>query len=147
MWRLDVGEATLASITAMARDARDGRETGGILLGRGPDTHGVVHVEEAGDAGPNAVRRPDHFLRDLDHSRQLADKAWDRSEAVWVGEWHTHLNTSGCPSEADLITYQRLLATSELEFEVFVAIIATAGPGDDWQSAELSPWLITLGKH
>lgn len=74
----------------LAPESADGRETGGILLGRGPDADGVVRVEIAGDAGPRADRRPDFFLRDLSHARELADGAWKRSRAVWVGEWHTH---------------------------------------------------------
>ena len=41
----------------------DGREIGGILLGRGPDDDGVIEIVEAGDPGPNADRRNDFFLR------------------------------------------------------------------------------------
>ena len=129
---------------ALAEAASDGTETGGILLGRGPDETGTVHVEIAGDPGPGAIRRPDFFLRDLEHARALADEAWDHSNAVWVGEWHTHLNDSRSPSEADLATYIRLLSMADLEFDVFVSIIATAGASRGWSAPELWPWLLEL---
>lgn len=143
-WRLELHDDARESIVHLARAAADGREIGGILLGRGPEADGTVHVEQAGDPGPNAIRRPDFFLRDLEHARALADEAWDRSEAVWVGEWHTHLKASGHPSEADLRTYYRLLSATDLEFEVFVSIIALPGPEGDWNEPELWPWLLQI---
>jgi integrative and conjugative element protein (TIGR02256 family) len=144
IWRLDLNDAARESIVDLAGAAADGKETGGILLGHGPEPDGTVHVEQAGDPGPNAIRRPDLFLRDLEYARALADEAWDRSEAVWVGEWHTHLRASGHPSKADLATYYCLLSATDLEFEVFVSIIAVPGPEGDWDEPELWPWLLQI---
>jgi len=143
-WRLELHDAARDSIIRLSRAAADSRETGGILLGCGPEADATVHVEQAGDAGPNAIRRPDFFLRDLEHARALADEAWERSGAVWVGEWHTHLKPSGHPSEADLMTYYRLLSAADLEFEVFVSIIAVPGPAGEWDEPELRPWLLQM---
>jgi hypothetical protein len=63
---------------------------------------------------------------------------------VWVGEWHTHLERTGQPSDADLTTCARLLATADLEFEVFVAIIATPGETVGWEKPDLWPWILEL---
>lgn len=131
-------------ICQLAPESEDGRETGGILLGRGPTEDGVVLVEIAGDAGPRADRRPDYFLRDLSHARDLAAEAWRKTQAVWVGEWHTHPRGEREPSTSDLVTYIRLLGASELEFEVFVSIIVVPGDGDDWEQPKLWPWLLEL---
>jgi integrative and conjugative element protein (TIGR02256 family) len=130
-------------ICRLAPKSEDGCETGGILLGRGPTEDGVS-VEMAGDAGPRADRRPDYFLRDLSHARSLAADAWRRSQAVWVGEWHTHPRGEREPSTSDLATYVRLLGASDLEFEVFVSIIVVPGDGGDWEQPELWPWLLEL---
>jgi integrative and conjugative element protein (TIGR02256 family) len=131
------------NILRLAPQSEDGLETGGILLGRGPANDGVVHVEIAGNAGPAADRRSDFFLRDLDHARTLADGAWQKSRAVWVGEWHTHPQGGREPSTSDLSTYVRLLAASELNFEVFVSIIVVPNHGS-WGHPELWPWLLEL---
>jgi proteasome lid subunit RPN8/RPN11 len=102
----------------------------------------VVRVEIACDPGPRAVRRPEFFLRDLDHARRLAAEAWADSRAVWVGEWHTHPRGDGTPSSADLGTYARLLAASDLQFDLFVSVIVTADSDEGWSRARLWPWLL-----
>jgi integrative and conjugative element protein (TIGR02256 family) len=126
-------------IRALAAESRDGSETGGILLGRGPDDNGVITVEEAGDPGPAAERRPDFFLRDLDHARELAAAAWDDREAVWVGEWHTHPTGPPTPSNRDLVTYAGLLSDPELGFATLVSIIVVPDP--DWANPRLLTWV------
>lgn len=138
-----VEEPALETIHALAPESADGRETGGILLGRGPVPDGVVVIEQAGDPGPAAVRRRDFFLRDRLHAQALADTAWLDREAVWVGDWHTHPMGGPSPSRRDLRTYAGLLAAAELGFEVFVSIIVV--PDDDlgWGRPQLHPWILT----
>ncbi len=129
-------------IQRLARAAADGRETGGILLGRGPDEHGVIVVEEAGDAGEHAERRPDYFLRDRAHAERLAEAAWERSRAVWVGEWHTHPDGLPIPSTRDLATYSALLDDSELAFKALVSVIAVPDPAQRWEAPRLLVWVL-----
>jgi integrative and conjugative element protein (TIGR02256 family) len=140
--RLHILPEAAARIWALARASQDGLETGGILLGRGPSPRGLIDVTDAGDPGPDAVRRPDLFLRDLAHAQALADAAWQDSHVMWIGEWHTHPKTGAEPSSRDLATYAELLADAELEFEVFVAIIVTPGPGRGWADPMLTAWLV-----
>jgi integrative and conjugative element protein (TIGR02256 family) len=127
-------------IPALAAESEDGRETGGILIGRGPDADDVITVERAGDPGPDAQRRPDYFLRDLAHARELASAAWEEDEGVWVGEWHTHPKGLVTPSRRDLTTYAGLLADPELSFATFVSIIVVPDP--DWANARLLTWVL-----
>lgn len=127
-------------IRELAAESEDGRETGGILLGRGPDVQNVISVERAGDPGPRAERRPDYFLRDLSHARELAETAWQDAEAVWVGEWHTHPTGPATPSTLDLISYTALLADPELSFATFVSIIVVPDP--DWHNPRLLTWVL-----
>jgi integrative and conjugative element protein (TIGR02256 family) len=140
--RLNVTPEVEATIRRLARLSEDGRETGGILLGKGPSEHGLIDIIQAGDPGPEAVRQPDSFLRDLNHARELADAAWPRSRAAWIGEWHTHPGAGPAPSARDLVTYADLLANPGLGFDVFVAIIVTPGRERDWNEPTLTPWLI-----
>lgn len=139
-----ISPAAEADIRRHAEDSADGRETGGILLGRGPDPLGAVYVEVAGDAGPAAVREPSRFVRDLEHARRLADDAWRARQAIWVGEWHTHLHGDPRPSDVDLATYADLLAASSLAFDRFVSVIVIAGPEGGWEAALLHAWVLRI---
>jgi integrative and conjugative element protein (TIGR02256 family) len=127
-------------IRKLAAESEDGRETGGILLGRGPDANKVITVERAGEPGPEAERRPDYFLRDLAYARELAGAAWEEAEAVWVGEWHTHPTGPPMPSARDLVTYAALLADPDLSFGMFVSIIVIPDP--DWKNPRLLTWVL-----
>lgn len=133
-----------ARIRSLARESADGLETGGILLGHGPDKEGLIEVTVAGDAGPKAKRTPGFFLRDLDHARDLAARAWEDSHAIWVGEWHTHPYAGRRPSSVDLMTYATLLASSELSFEAFVSVIVTADPDLAWGEPRLDTWVLAM---
>jgi integrative and conjugative element protein (TIGR02256 family) len=145
--RLNVTQEARAAIRQLAQLSEDGLETGGILLGRGPSDHGLIDVIEAGDPGPRARREPTTFLRDLDHARKLADAAWERSRAAWIGEWHTHPEARPEPSACDLVTYAQLLDDATLKFAVFVSIIVTPRDSSGWADATLTPWLIGRKKR
>ncbi len=131
------------TIDKLAAASIDGCETGGILLGHGPDENGVVRITEAGQPGPHAVRRPDYFQRDRKYAQALAAAAWQREQAQWVGEWHTHPMGSPEPSARDLRTYAGHLRDPELGFVVFVAVIVTPAAPDDWSSTNLSTWILS----
>lgn len=96
-------------------------ETGGILLGH--ETAGVSRIVVAGGPGPNAMRHPVAFRRDLDHARELADRAWEDQKAVWLGEWHTHPFAEPVPSDTDMNSYAAHLNDPDLHFARFISII------------------------
>lgn len=136
-----LSEGALAAIVREAPASDDGRETGGILLGfdAGPLTEALVM--EAGDPGPRAERRSDFFRRDIEHAQRLADAAFARTTARWIGEWHTHPHGQLAPSRKDMRTYRGFLRDPELAFDSFVAVIV--GPGDNgWRNLRAAAWLI-----
>jgi integrative and conjugative element protein (TIGR02256 family) len=139
-WTVDLPDKLAARIRQLAGESADGRETGGILLGHGPDADGVIRVRHVGDAGSTAERRPDFFLRDLRHSRELAARAWLADGSEWVGEWHTHPAGGAEPSTRDLHTYAAILAGVP-SFQVLLSIIVTPDQGS-WTKARLTKWLI-----
>ena len=98
---------------------------------------------QAGDAGPNAVRRTDFFLRDLDHAREFAARAWEEESVQWIGEWHTHPVSGPQPSGRDLATYNGLLRDTELGFSAFVSVIVTPHPDRGWFEPILTTWVLT----
>jgi integrative and conjugative element protein (TIGR02256 family) len=142
---VNLNEVALQAIFKEASASRDGKETGGILLGHDLDATGTIAVIEAGDPGPGAIRRRDFFRRDLDYAQRLADEAFRQHQAVWVGEWHTHVMGGDVPSGLDLKTYRGFLADSELGFEVFLSIIVTTKEDEQWQNCQLTTWAIGRG--
>jgi integrative and conjugative element protein (TIGR02256 family) len=146
--RIVLAREARETISGLAQASADGRETGGILLGRGPDDDGVIEVVEAGDPGPNAERQKDFFLRDLEHARRLAARAWERDRAQWVGEWHTHPCSGPQPSSRDLATYALLLGHAELRFAAFISIIVTPHAVEGCDEPLLVTWVLTdLGRR
>jgi integrative and conjugative element protein (TIGR02256 family) len=146
LWEALVNQIRLAAdaLATIAREAAvsaDGCETGGILLGFDAGEFGEMLVMEAGDPGPTAERRPDFFRRDLGHSQRLADDAFARTTARWVGEWHTHPHGALAPSRKDLRTYRGFLRDPELHFQTFLAVIV--GPKNNgWENPRAAAWLI-----
>ncbi len=141
---IEIATEACAAMMRLAYESSDGLETGGILLGRGPDGRGVISIEIAGERGPRAERRADYFLRDLEHAQMLAATAWERSRAVWVGEWHTHPKGPAEPSTSDLATYRNLLGSAELQFESFVSLILRPDEQLAWRRPHMSRWLLEL---
>lgn len=140
IWTVDLPDELAAQIRQLAGESVDGRETGGILLGHGPDTGGIIWVRHVGDPGLAAERRAEFFLRDLRHSRELAARAWLADGSEWVGEWHTHPAGGPQPSARDLQTYATILAATP-SFQVLLSIIVTPYKGS-WAAAQLTMWLI-----
>lgn len=128
-----------SSIAEYAPASIDGLETGGLLLGH-IDTDRVV-VQFAGGPGPAALREPTRFQRDLDHARMLAAAAWKLNGSIWLGEWHTHPNSSAAPSDTDMQTYQQHLTDPDLTLPSFLSLIAIA---TDWTSPDVFAWTIVI---
>lgn len=129
----------LHAIRAEASVSLDGAETGGILLGRA-DTSGLeTFVKHAGGPGPNALRTPERFDRDLEHAQRFAEYAWHLDGSEWIGEWHTHPAGLMAPSDRDLSSYQAHLADVELRFPQFVCVIVGL---HDTHGVTLSGWII-----
>ena len=149
----DTGKATHVTITDTARGAinrralasADGRETGGILLGHAPARPvPALDVVHAIGPGPRAVRRATVFRRDLRHAQAAADLAYHTDSSYWIGDWHTHPTGPPHPSSLDLTSYQSLLADTELDFAMFLAVIVTPDPVAGFRRPQLNGWLISL---
>lgn len=95
-----------------ALDAAGDNETGGILFGKphGKDDCLLFEATVHSDSG-----RPFHFVRDDGQARQdylSLQKKHRRKGCFYLGEWHSHPNSSLQPSEEDLRTMRNLLRDS-----------------------------------
>ena len=127
-----------------AQLSADGNETGGILLGRDLGMgHGFL-VCHCGGPGPNAVRQPSHFMRDLAHARALAKHAAAADGSAWIGEWHTHLVELPMPSPPDLLTFRNLLLDREIAFPRMLSLIVLPSTDGWWSHPQICGWSISL---
>ncbi|WP_280403775.1 hypothetical protein [Nocardia brasiliensis] len=83
--RSNVVHLSFGTARTIARETRisisDGKEIGGILLG-GCGVDGSVRVRFAGTPGPQAIRRPTFFVRDLEHTRVYAERCYHRYRVI-----------------------------------------------------------------
>lgn len=138
---IEVAESVFETLCAESRVSVDGRETGGIVLGH--DFEWRIVVTSVGTPGSNADRQPDSFLRDLEHSRLLADEAFEREGSVWLGEWHTHPTGGVSPSPVDIDTYQRLLMNDELAFSRIVSLVVCPCFQHGWSELTIGAWIMS----
>lgn len=130
-------------LARLARQADDGKETGGILFGADCGLAGPLTVRQCGDPGPAAIRRRSYFRRDLAYATALAEQAAARDGSVWIGEWHTHPLSMPEPSDLDLRTYRQLLNDPVLAFPRILAVIVLPSPEVSWQTPLAHAWSFT----
>jgi integrative and conjugative element protein (TIGR02256 family) len=123
-----------------AESSRDGKETGGILIGT--DYDDVAEIRRAGGPGPRAVRRADLFSRDTTFAQKLVDEEWQHDGSDWIGEWHTHTRGRPFPSERDRRTYRRFIVAEDLGFARFFSLILVTNT-DLWEDVEAVLWEVT----
>ena len=131
-------------LLAESQTSLDGNETGGILLGYDLGMGSGFSIQHCGDPGPDAVRGPALFHRDLEHARTVAERAARVDGSAWIGEWHTHLLELSAPSDHDLTTYSALLIDTEIRFPRLLSLIVLPNSDGSWLTPRIFAWSITL---
>jgi integrative and conjugative element protein (TIGR02256 family) len=136
-----IAPSVIEFIGTEARRSRDGNETGGALFGFDASIHGPALISRALGPGPDAIREPKRFLRDLEYTRRAADAIHQDSAAQWIGEWHTHPHGDPQPSDTDIESYLRHLHDPELGFDILISCIVV--PVDlEWLEAVVVAWAV-----
>jgi integrative and conjugative element protein (TIGR02256 family) len=134
-----IAPSVIELIAAESRRSRDGNETGGAVFGFDASIHGPPLISHALGPGPQAIREPKRFLRDLEYTRRAAEAIHEESAAQWIGEWHTHPCGEPEPSDADIVSYLRHLHDPELGFDMLISCIVV--PVDpEWHEAVVVAW-------
>jgi integrative and conjugative element protein (TIGR02256 family) len=96
-----IDPAVRAAVAGHTRSS-PGKETGGILLGRGVDAT-TLKVTRASPPGPRALHRRFAFARDTRFLQRYLDDIHDRTagDEDYVGEWHVHPALDAPPSHVD----------------------------------------------
>ena len=119
-------EATEDLVCFRQRDGED--ESGGILLG----CVYPGHDEIVGITTPTAYdeRSAFGFVRSRIPAQRTIDAAWSQSQGtlIYLGEWHTHLETEPRPSRADRWMIKRQLRTTIMEIKhLYLVVVGRTG--------------------
>ncbi len=103
-------------------------ETGGLLVGYRREEHQVI--EAVIQAGPHARHAPDRFEPDHEWQCEQLDSLYLRSNGrlAYLGEWHSHPNSSASMSSLDKRTLRSIAKYSPAHSPHPLMLIAAAGP-------------------
>jgi integrative and conjugative element protein (TIGR02256 family) len=125
-------------------------ETGGVFMGYQANNMDLV-VTDLIPAGPNAKHRrfsfePDHEYQ-IDQIASIYKKS--RGDIMYLGDWHTHPNSSPQLSRIDKCTLTRIALTKGSHNSHPIMTIL-GGKTERWiintvqfESGQLRPWLIS----
>lgn len=88
-------------------------ETGGVLMGCITDDG--ITVEAISGPGPKAIHENFYFRADPNYIDMFIDMSYANSQGKWeyLGEWHTHPQTTPEPSIKDLISLEEIAESSD----------------------------------
>lgn len=109
--------------TVTTSQPSDGRETGGVLLGRRRSEEDVFCIA-ATRPGPNAEHRHAEFSPDIDYAQSILDDYRTTYNVVWIGTWHKHPGTMNQLSDGDVRQMREFVQDPELVDEI-ITIVTT----------------------
>ncbi|MES2040094.1 MAG: Mov34/MPN/PAD-1 family protein [Pseudomonadota bacterium] len=106
--RILVEPAAIEKILEFRQNQADKTEAGGILLGLRRENH--LHIVDATTPKPADRRSLFRFFRRDRYHQNFAIQQWKESGALvdYLGEWHTHPETSPSPSTIDLSEWRQI---------------------------------------
>jgi integrative and conjugative element protein (TIGR02256 family) len=109
-------------------------ETGGVIVGAGEVSDGVVRITGVSGPGPRALRTRISFLRDVKFCQEFLDRTAQDSagEIDYLGEWHKHHETDPWPSVQDIRTLERI--ADDRAYHVAIPILLIIGKSDKRES-------------
>ncbi|SFF03131.1 ThiF family adenylyltransferase [Spirosoma endophyticum] len=96
-------------------------ETGGVLAGRFSGK--TLSIEAVSGPGPNAIRTPTYFERDVTYCQQFVDAQYQQSGYIYLGEWHYHPMKDNRPSATDLGSLEDIAISNNYLTELPIMII------------------------
>ncbi|MBI1349459.1 hypothetical protein GC163_24605 [bacterium] len=118
-------------------------ETGGILLGRLDGSKAIIH--RATGPGPNAVRTPTKFERDLEFSQQeLEAEVSNGNGNIYLGEWHSHLVAVPEPSGRDVLSMTGIAEAANYATDCPVMLICGLDPQTQ-NVGDIKAWVFPVG--
>jgi integrative and conjugative element protein (TIGR02256 family) len=108
-----IEDSVWSIVQPYAQISKNASEAGGILLGYRRGKH--LHIASATKPQNDDVRERFRFLRQDKQHEVLARKAWNESGGTldYIGEWHTHPESSPVPSPIDQREWKKILTRQQ----------------------------------
>jgi integrative and conjugative element protein (TIGR02256 family) len=125
--RLKVPATVLKLMQSYAQHSSSATEAGGVLLGRYIVGTNDVVVDAVTEPMSGDKRTRSSFYRAKARHQAIIDAAWEESEhtCTYLGEWHTHPESSPTPSGVDTRGWCRRLREDQYDEELFFLIVGT----------------------
>ena len=141
-----VDDTTRQAIVAET-ESSPGVETGGVLLGYVDENRRAV-VTRATGPGPKAVKTAEGFHRDINYAQEETDRGEKElgDKGVYIGEWHSHLESAPEPSATDVRSLIGIAAAANYLTSTPVLVIA----GYDQAARKvttLRSWVFVAGRR
>lgn len=108
------------TVLTAARQSAFAHEVGGILLGsyRGD----YLHITDATTPQRGDRWSPVRFWRSPEGHQQIAESVWERSRGAvtYIGEWHSHAETTPRPSVIDRASWRETLRSQNRPLAFFI---------------------------
>ncbi|MGM0580548.1 MAG: Mov34/MPN/PAD-1 family protein [Bacteroidota bacterium] len=115
----------LSLMNSYKQDDPSKYESGGVLIGRLIISSKDIVVDKVTTPLPEDVQSLNSFIRSTAH-QNIIEKEWSESNgtSLYLGEWHTHPESSPTPSSKDIKSWKEQLktATFSSRFLYFVII-------------------------
>lgn len=133
-----IAPPALATMLSFRQTTATAKEAGGILLGRYIIDCQDVVVDEATTPTRSDRRARFTFHRDATPHQRIIDERWHASQGRfhYLGEWHTHPETSPTPSSVDLADWRRRLRTDRFDADSLLFVIVGTRDLRMWEGRE-----------
>lgn len=115
--KLGFGDTALEQMLSLRQTEADSREAGGVLIGRHILATRDLVVDEVTVPMRGDRRTRTTFRRSRRPHQKVVDARWSASGGrfSYLGEWHTHPESSPSPSKVDLCDWRRRLVEDEVD--------------------------------
>jgi integrative and conjugative element protein (TIGR02256 family) len=125
--QLKISDEALAAMLSYRQDQSDKTEAGGVLLGRYLRDARDVVIDEVSVPQSGDRRSRFRYFRDRSRHQSIINQAWEQSggTCTYLGEWHTHPESSPTPSTIDQLNWRRKLLVDTFDEALFFLIVGT----------------------
>lgn len=111
----------------------NGKEVGGIIVGRYDRDHRYALVKAISEAPSDSIKTRRWFQRGIQGLQRLLDQYWYGQQYFYLGEWHFHPNHSAQASSPDIEQMRVISASTNYNCPEPILLICGGEPCNVWE--------------
>lgn len=109
----------------------NGKETGGILIGRYSQEHNMAIVTRVSGPPEDSKSGSYFFVRGIKGLQQILNRLWSQKE-YYIGEWHFHPYAAPIPSNTDHQQMAEFSCDKRMKCPEPILLIIGGNPTTEW---------------